>query len=120
MAEEDLVSLLRRTKDLFSVILIYAPDEFPSEFPSFDKRFAELVDGVTKAHLRLRGKEKQQWLSLCLKELAQTELLYKSGNDHQAALLLQLAEEHYDNALSGKKVKAAFAVAPDGRTEQIE
>lgn len=119
MSEQNLVDLLRNTKDLFSVILVYAPDEFPPDLQSFEVQFGALVDGITKAGLRLRGKEKQQWLSLCLKELTQTRALYESGRDHDAALLLQLAEQHFDNALSGKKIKPAFAVAPDGKTEQI-
>jgi hypothetical protein len=120
MKNEDLASLLRRTEDQFSVILIYAPDEFPSEFRSLEQEFCELVEGVRDAQDRLRSKEKQQWLSLCLKELSETLDLYKSGQDFKAAMFLQLAEEHFDDALSGKKIKPAFAVGPDGKTVKME
>jgi len=112
--------LRSRTRDIFSYILLSCPNFPECNKTSIDKEFGELTEGVIQIMESVRSEEAKQWLRLCLSEIRKAKEHYTSGDRSAGMGVLQLAEEHFDNAFSRKSTAPRFIVGESGPAQDSD
>ncbi|HEY6332341.1 MAG TPA: hypothetical protein VI756_23655 [Blastocatellia bacterium] len=97
----------------------YAP-EFPEEDQTSTAiEFAGLRHALGSFLKAVRSKDGQRWMSVVVYEVEQADTAYLEGNEECGRRLLVFAEQHFKNAITGKKVRARFIADAGGRVRSV-
>jgi hypothetical protein len=103
---------------LYSYILIYAPD-FPEEDQiDLTAAFTQLFQRLDRLFAQTRGDHQKRWLQVARTEAEEAFRAYSSGEDHAGAQIIQLSEEHVRNRFTKKAIRPTFLVGPGGETSK--
>jgi hypothetical protein len=102
--------------ELYSYILIYAPD-FPDEDGvDLTAAFTQLFQLLDRLFAQTRGDDQKRWLQVARTEAEEAFRAYASGDDHTGAQIIQRSEEHVRNRFTKKAMRPTFLVGPGGET----
>ena len=80
----------------------------------------ELMEAMSRGQERLKSRDQRRWIRIAIKEVEQAANAYLNGDADQGRESLNSAEQHFRNALDGKRLRATFIADASGGVQALE
>ena len=105
--------------ELYSYILLYAP-EFPEEDQiDLEQAFARLYELLDDLLAQTQAGDQEKWLRVARLEAQEAHKAFGAGDDLEGARIIQRSEEHLGNRFTKKQIRPTFVVDPDGGASKV-